>query len=782
MKQQILNRVFLIITMYCLTAVYSQRCIAQWEHTLIPEQGWILNVLHTFDTARWVAVGDYGRILTTDDGFRTFKRAKLDTKLDLHGLAFLTASKGITVGAHGITAITSDGGNSWTLRTSGFADTLWSIARVDDFTAVAVGNNGLIIRTTDAGNSWKRIISNSDASLLAVKVRGQTAVAVGRGGAVVQSEDAGITWARIKSGLTADIFTITFSENNTCIAGGDSTFLIRSEDAGRTWSEPYHLYDEYGETDPWNDIYSISFLDANVGFACGRFWLSPFSVHYMRVFHTFDGGKTWYQPLPFRPEGFNDPVQFGYWSALSVIDSNHIAAVGFNPDERLSQALFTDNGGKISWSRRLAKADAPDTENIGINISSTHFFNEYHGLTFDAFGTVATTRDAGKSWKRSKLHEFQKEHNSSRMSFHDGYGIIFLQDTNFFFRTTDSGKSWVIKYISDDPNDNISDLKLVSTNIAYCRVGTGGKSYAEQFRTLRTTDGGETWHKINIISPPQYYSTQLPGFTTPDNGWIVVTALDSDGMPLDAPMLYRTTDGGETWFDATPPGLFSENDLAMTFGNITFADDKTGWIPLFDIGNAPIGPIILKTEDGGKSWRRIIVGDSPLPMRPLSSKLPVQFIAADARNLFLQCKGRGQSTYRSTDGGDTWKDTYFYGKFLGDGIDLAGYSYPASNIAWAVGKKSTVVRFDFSVNTDVEEQSMTTQNVDLIISPNPVSDYFNVFAPDNSTVTARDVFGRVMYAGAGGAVSVSDWPQGIYFIETTDSSGRRNTAKLIVTR
>ncbi|GAB1431102.1 hypothetical protein MASR2M18_19360 [Ignavibacteria bacterium] len=80
------------------------------------------------------------------------------------------------------------------------------------------------------------------------------------------------------------------------------------------------------------------------------------------------------------------------------------------------------------------------------------------------------------------------------------------------------------------------------------------------------------------------------------------------------------------------------------------------------------------------------------------------------------------------------------------------------------------------------EDTRVASFTDLSVFPNPVSDYFNVSAPDNSTVTARDVFGRVMYSGAGGAVSVSDWPQGIYFIETTDSSGRRNTAKLIVTR
>jgi hypothetical protein len=92
-------------------------------------------------------------------------------------------------------------------------------------------------------------------------------------------------------------------------------------------------------------------------------------------------------------------------------------------------------------------------------------------------------------------------------------------------------------------------------------------------------------------------------FTDPNNGW-VVGGKGGDRYDLLKPVVLRTTDGGATWVNKLR-GLGIEFPQGEWGWKIQFLNDKLGFISTENFDAAAI----LKTNDGGESWERIIVRD-----------------------------------------------------------------------------------------------------------------------------------------------------------------------------
>ena len=75
-------------------------------------------------------------------------------------------------------------------------------------------------------------------------------------------------------------------------------------------------------------------------------------------------------------------------------------------------------------------------------------------------------------------------------------------------------------------------------------------------------------------------------------------------------------------------------------------------------------------------------------------------------------------------------------------------------------------------------------NREVIISPNPVSDYILLDIPEKMSlkqVRIIDILGNCVYNLSSGQnyISTSEWVSGIYFIEMTGSNGSQTTKKLL---
>lgn len=179
---------------------------------------------------------------------------------------------------------------------------------------------------------------------------------------------------------------------------------------------------------------------------------------------------------------------------------------------------------------------------------------------------------------------------------------------------------------------------------------------------LITQDGGATWRDV---TPPQVAPSSDQGMPSAATGffgntttaWVVygnyVTAAPASAI------VFRTTDGGQTWAASQPIDLsaigaadfFQPSDLRF------LPDAETGWfIAHLGVGMNHDYFTVMQTTDGGQTWKSSI---DPTAGGPQScAKTGLHF--TDAQNGWLtgDCQGVAPGVFfkHSTDGGATWSD------------------------------------------------------------------------------------------------------------------------------
>ncbi len=391
-------------------------------------------------------------------------------------------------------------------------------------------------------------------------------------------------------------------------------------------------------------------------------------------------------------------------------------------------------------------------------------------------GKIMRSLDSGFTWQR--LTPTSERFNEIAFSTPSVGWVRGEYGGNSLWKTTDAGLTWSQQFPRDTAQFIVRGPVFAdSANGWYIRKGTP--------TTLeRTRDGGATWQTATSTLP----NPSVIGLYAISPALLYIRAI---GQPNE---WYRSKDSGKTW-EFYDPFVVSRIYSIAVKGNIGFAAGFIGemlashdggytWsylethlepeqvysAAIIDSFRWWIGGkngYLMNTTDGGRTWTN--KGGSKIS----GNLFNITFINNRIGSMYVS----GAYIYSTTDGGENWSvitTEPFRVRTITNDLTLS-----PDGTFWACGDNGMIISWKPDIASSVAN---IFESNDLIIFPNPVSDYFNVSTPDNSTVTARDVFGRVMYSGDSGAVSVSGWPQGIYFIETTDSSGRRNTAKIIVTR
>ncbi|MCG2750366.1 MAG: YCF48-related protein [Desulfobacteraceae bacterium] len=254
----------------------------------------------TISGNRYVAVGEYGIILTSDNQGDTWQQAVVPTSVTLTAVYFPTAKKGWAVGHDGVVLNTQDAGETWQIQASGLEmnkkvldqidkkkaelteamkaapedsqeelaqrlqdmeylhsdmsapieanapTSLLDVFFMDEETGFAVGAFGMIIQTKNGGIDWEPIVDRMNNlegyhyyGMESIRTEGRDILFLaGERGLLYRSMDRGTTWQLMESPHEGSFFGVkAANDRKTIILFGLGGLAFLSTDLGETWKD-----------------------------------------------------------------------------------------------------------------------------------------------------------------------------------------------------------------------------------------------------------------------------------------------------------------------------------------------------------------------------------------------------------------------------------------------------------------------------------------------------------------------------------------------------------------
>lgn len=213
---------------------------------------------------RWVAVGDYGVIVTREKASQEWQQAEVPTSVFLTSVDFATTNIGWAVGHHGVVLNTTDGGLTWTRQLDGFGYIDLQVAYYEEKVATLEAQLDAPTEDDDAATEDDLTFALDDALfqldnanfakeegptkpfLDVVALSADEVFVSGAYGALLYSNDGGASWTiRDQAIENPDGYHLNAFEaaGDTLYLTGEAGQLFRSLDRGASWEtldSPYY--------------------------------------------------------------------------------------------------------------------------------------------------------------------------------------------------------------------------------------------------------------------------------------------------------------------------------------------------------------------------------------------------------------------------------------------------------------------------------------------------------------------------------------------------------------
>ena len=310
-------------------------------------------------------------------------------------------------------------------------------------------------------------------------------------------------------------------------------------------------------------------------------------------------------------------------------------------------------------------------------------------------GTLYRSSDGGETWSDvvglDGTSIFDIEFTS------DGTAYVGTQDS--VRKSTDGGLSWATLNLGIGANDQVLDVALDPLEPSTVWAAVADAAGSQPVNVMRSTDGGATW------------ANRTPPLAVPISGRaIAVDPTDSNtviaafGGDFGGGEVWVTTDGGDSWTDRSA-GLPANPMNAVVYdgtrllvgGGLLFGSQFVGLYESFDLG-------VTWTPLHDGTWPILVVED-------------IAVDPSDAARIFVAIDGGGVN--RTTDGGATWQIG------VGDTQALAARSIrfqPGSSQDLFLGTSSLAVFHSTDGGDTFAQSSEGISELDLFsIHANPIN-------------------------------------------------------------
>ncbi|MEZ4810894.1 MAG: glycosyl hydrolase [Allomuricauda sp.] len=227
------------------------------------------------------------------------------------------------------------------------------------------------------------------------------------------------------------------------------------------------------------------------------------------------------------------------------------------------------------------------------------------------------------------------------------------------WKTTDGGETW--NNISDGffNTTGIGDITVAPSDHNIVYVGTGescirGVKTSHGDGMYKSTDAGKTWKHIGLEATRHIGEV----FVHPKDPNKVYVAAQGNPWGTDEHRgLYLSNNGGETWEKI----LYVNDHSGIVDMTVSESDPNFMMVTSWDFQRKPWvvqsggpGSKVFKTTDGGQTWKEITKG---LP--ELKGKMGIDISPANPNVVYMAIEAfeREGGVYRSDDAGETFKQT-----------------------------------------------------------------------------------------------------------------------------
>jgi len=619
--------------------------------------------------------------------------------------------------------------------------------------------NGGIWKTDDYGRTWNPIFDHeSTQSIGAIAVAASDPkvvyVASGEGlhrpdlsvgNGIYKSTDAGKTWTHLglRDGYQIPAVAVDPRDPNRVFAAvlghpygpNEERGLYRSTDGGQNWQKVVAKDENTGasdvEIDPSNpDTVYASMWEAREGpWEDGN----EFNGTSGGLFKSTDGGATWNQLTSGLPEDLSQ-----IYVAIAPSDPRRLYATIGMASGKLGVYRSDDAGG--NWSQ-ITNDLRPSGRIGGGDLPVPKVDPKNPDLVYVASTVTMRSTDGGKTWSGFRGAPGGDDYQNLWINPNDGNIILLVSDQGALV-TVNRGQTWSSWY--NQPTAQL--YHVIATNTFPYKVCAGQQESGSVCTLSRGNDGAITfrdWHPVGVIeygyvAPDPlnediiygggrnevskfHFSTgevqnvtpiplRDPKYRPDRTEPLMFSPLDPHTLYYASNVLFKTSDGGNTW-QTISPDLTRENPgvpesvgtlfrkgmekqrgviyaLAPSFKNISTlwagTDDGKLWITRdggknwsditpkelsawskvtqisashFDEQTAyasvsrfrinDMHPYIYRTHDGGKSWQQITAG--------LPDFGPVDTVREDPVRKGLLFAGTENAVWVSFDDGDHWQ-------------------------------------------------------------------------------------------------------------------------------